>query len=71
MTTVAIDTNKVAEIIKRYLVGNDLPDTAWEIAEHFADYFEERYFKSTGRKKSGFYFDGFRREQFLKDCGVE
>ena len=59
------DYKAIAEIIKDKLVGNDLPDTAKEIAEALADYFEKTSLYENGIKII------FDREQFIKDCGVK
>lgn len=52
------DYNQIARIIRMYLTENGLPDTAEEVADHLADYFE--------RKDIG----DFDRTQFMKNCGV-
>ena len=61
----------IAEIIKNKLVGNDLPDTAKEIAEDLADYFEKedlmQFNVSTNFKGKR----NFNKKQFLKDARVE
>jgi len=75
------DYNAIAEIIKHKLVGNDLEETALEIAEDLANYFEQENSDCDNHLKNvdddgycnncGYQEANFNKEQFLADCGVE